>query len=155
MQGADIIDVIVKFKDIERLVLFSSIPIKLDNGKIVGVQVIGRFANLPSHMEIILKHSQPNALAITELPMTVELNNREQMIVYLLIAGFTQEEIGKYLGYSRGHIAKIIATAICPKFGLKGSSTKRLIKLAVYHSVLNNKIPEDIAERLASFSLSM
>lgn len=155
IEGADIIDVVVKFKNSQQLILFTLMAIKLDDGTMVGVQAFGRDIKLLSHMEIILNHSSPKLSPPDDLPVGIDLNSREQMIVSLLIAGFTQVEIGEYLQCSRGHVAKLIATEICPKFGIKGSSTKRLVKLAIYHNVLNHKIPEDLADRLGAFSLSL
>lgn len=155
IDGAEIIDVVVKFKNSQQLILFTLMAIKLNDGTIVGVQAFGRNIKLLSHMEIILNHSSHGALPSPDPHVGIDLNSREQMIVSLLIAGFTQVEIAEYLQCSRGHVAKIIATEICPKFGIKGSSTKRLVKLAIYYNVLNNKIPEDLADRLGAFSLSL
>jgi hypothetical protein len=155
IEGAEIIDVVVKFKNSQQLILFTLMAIKLNDGTIVGVQTFGRDIKLLSHMEIILNHSASKPSPPDELPVDIDLNSREQMIISLLIAGFTQVEIGEYLQCSRGHVAKLIATEICPKFGIKGSSTKRLVKMAIYHNVLNNKIPEDLADRLGAFSLSL
>ena len=130
-------------------------PIHLNDGSLVGIHAIGRPFNLPSHMEILLKHSRISLQECRKLNQSVELSSKEQMILFLLIAGFTQEEVGEYLGYSRGHIAKTIATEICPKFGLHGSSTKMLVRLAVFNGVLSHKIPEDIADDLEALSLSL
>lgn len=155
IQGCEIVDVVVKIKNSENLLLFSLMPIHLEDGTIVGVYAIGRYTNLPSHMEILLKHSKFATTIYDKVDMNIELSSRDQIIVFLLVAGFTQEEVAQYLGCSRGHIAKVIATEICPKFGLKGSSTKGLVKLAIQSGVLNSKIPEDIADKLKVLSLSL
>ncbi|MBY0379038.1 MAG: hypothetical protein K2P99_01415, partial [Burkholderiales bacterium] len=154
-QGADIVDFVVKFKENENLILFSLVPININDASLARIQAIGRPFNLPSHMEILLKHSRISLQGYRKLTQSIDLSSKEQMILFLLIAGFTQEEVGKYLGYSRGHIAKTIAVEICPKFGLCGSSTKMLVRLAVFNGVLSHKIPEDIADELEAISLSV
>ena len=143
-QGAGIVDIIIKLKSMGSLVLFSLIPIQYNN-KYIGYYAVGRNTRIPSYMELMLLHTKkPKFIKKKELANII-LNEKEKVILFLLISGFTQNEIAEYLGCSRGFVGKMIAKRICPKFGLVGSSTKLLVQQAILHGVLDS-IPEEITQ---------
>lgn len=146
-QGSGIVDVLIKLKNSDKLMLFSLIPINYVDGRCIGCYAVGRNANFPSYKELILIHTKNTTQIDTKELPEIELTDRDKVILFLLIAGFTQEEIADYMKCSRGFVGKYIAQSLCPKFGLIGSSTKLLVQRAIFNGVLN-EIPEEITNEL-------
>ncbi len=145
--GSGIVDVLIKMNNSESLMLFSLIPINYTDGRCIGCYSVGRNTNFPSYKEMVLMHTKKIRSMDTKVLPKIELTEKERIILFLLIAGFTQEEVAEYLECSRGFIGKFIAQSMCPKFGLIGSSTKLLVQRAIYNGVLG-EIPEEITSNL-------
>lgn len=59
----------------------------------------------------------------------ITLTSRQQEVLFLLIAGFSQEQIATHLNISRGTVSSCIAN-LCKKFGVYGQNTFILTSIA-------------------------
>lgn len=83
-----------------------------------------------------------------DIPSTINkpdlvLPTRQHEILYLILQGFSQEEVGQLLNITRGTVARIISEQLCPKFGISGSSTRILIEKAL-ESGFQYALPESL-----------
>ena len=109
-------------------------PIFNLNGEVIGSKELDRPMKILSHRDIIEHHFKrfgTNAIRLTNLNEIIKLNEKEEIILFMLIGGYSQQEIADFLKYSRSYIVKIINENLCPKFGLPALSTKILIDKAV------------------------
>jgi hypothetical protein len=151
-QGVEIVDIVITLKSISNLLLLSLIPIQYQ-GKYIGYYAVARNVHIPSYMELILFHTKNPKFRKIDKRSSIALSEQEREILFLLISGFTQEEIAEYFECSRGFIGKLIAKKICPKFGIIGSSTKLLVGRTLLYGVLDTIIPERITNELNSIPL--
>lgn len=112
--------------------------------------------NIPKQFQdsIILNHSNDmrkrhNIDIITlynnELS-NIFLSSSEQIIVFLLLSGYTQNDIAKFLKTSRSNIAKIIGNNLCHKFKLHGYSAN-VLKDKLIHEGYHHFIPQDLIQQ--------
>ena len=104
------------------------------SGELVGKKKTDVKTIIMSHRDLIFrhfKHFNIHALAINNVISNIKLNETEEIIIFMLIAGFTQQEIGDFLKLSRSYIFKIIAESLCIKFNISLISTKLLIEKAL------------------------
>lgn len=109
-------------------------PILNNDGEIIAKKEISRPINLLSHREIIERHFKKNPskiLTTNKILDTINLTEREEIILFMLISGYSQDEIANFLHCSRSQIAKIIVRNLCFKFGITALSTKGLIEKAI------------------------
>lgn len=104
-------------------------------GEIIGKKEIDIKLKLVSHREIIEHHFKKFDLAVATnenmINNKIQLNEKEEMVLFMLIAGYTQNEIGDFLKVSRSYILKLISEQLCIKFSLNIVSTKLLIDTAI------------------------
>jgi hypothetical protein len=146
-----VIDIIIKFAGHSAPVLFS-IMMVVDNDGNQILYALGRNSRLLSYASLLV---EPLDLGIVHDKFTFDTKNRlqsldelEHAIVFLLSIGLKQREIAELLGYTRGYIASIIANRLCPVFGIHGGSSKMLIKIMRGLSLVEDKIPELIANKV-------
>lgn len=117
------------------LYLCTSEPIININGEVIAKKEMSRPIKLLSHRDIIEKHFKRFGTNIASLKNITTSNllfsKTEEIILFMLIGGYTQKEIAEFLDYSRSYIVKIIAENICPKLGINFFSTKLLIDKAL------------------------
>lgn len=109
-------------------------PVINTNGEVIGKKEVDVELKLFSHRDIVesyFKRYGSNIAAMEDITKTINLTEREEMVLFMLLAGFTQKEIGEFLSVSRTYILKIIAEGLCVKLGLKVVSTKSLVERAV------------------------
>lgn len=129
--------------------LVTCVPITCDNNQVIGIQSYTRkcsYLSILSRNQIIknmLSLSSERKKDEQELRSPL-LTRREQEIIFLLANDLSIDEIFEILGTSRSTVSNIIASKLCPKFGLSGSRTKLLSKVAKemgYHKL----IPESLS----------
>lgn len=130
-------DYIYRMKNNEdnTLYLCTSEPIINLSGEVIAKKEVSRPIKLLSHRDIIEKHFKRFGTNIASLknisPSNLLFSKIEEIILFMLIGGYTQKEIADFLDYSRSYIVKIIAENICPKLGITFFSTKLLIEKAI------------------------
>lgn len=62
-----------------------------------------------------------------------KLTIRQHEIMFILANGIRQDQCAQILKISRSMVGNIIATQLCPKFGVTGSNTKLLAQIALKH----------------------
>ncbi len=105
-------------------------PIINSQGRLIGKKETDIKNSIFSHRELVLQHFKrfnTNVAALDNANIDIKLSEREEIIIFMLIAGFTQQEIGEFLGISRATIFKAIAENLCVKFDIGLVSTKLLI----------------------------
>ncbi|MFN8770731.1 MAG: hypothetical protein ACK5Z5_09820 [Neisseriaceae bacterium] len=119
----------------KEMVNFSIVDIKSAiNSEITEEKHADINLKLFSHRDIIetyFKSNNSNNYMIEVANNAIKLNEQEEVVLFMLLAGLTQKEIGDLLGFSRSYILKIIAESLCVKFKLSMLSTKSLIEKAV------------------------
>ncbi|TXI94074.1 MAG: hypothetical protein E6Q33_01185 [Neisseriales bacterium] len=129
--------------------LVTCVPIICDNNQVVGIQ---SYTKKCSYLTILSRNQIiKNMLSINSENKNTEttayslnLTKREHEITFLLANDLSIDEIYEALGTTRSTISNIIAAKLCPKFGLFGSRTKLLSKVAKergYHKL----IPESLS----------
>lgn len=73
----------------------------------------------------LIKRYGINIVSLVNTTM-IDLSEREQLIIFLLLIGHTQDKIASYLQISRSFVAKIIGENLCPKFNSIGYSASIL-----------------------------
>lgn len=146
-----VIDVIIKFNCHNAPVLLSIMLVVDDNGNQL-LYVVSRNARLIAYPSLLV---EPLDLGLVHDKFTVDTKKRleslgqlEHAIVFLLSIGLKQREIGELLGYTRGYIASIITHKICPVFGIRGGSSKMLVKIMRGLYLVDDKIPELVANKV-------
>lgn len=127
-------------------------PIVNFYGEVIGKKESDLQLKLLSHREIIENHFKRYNVAMVSMENIlehIELTTREELILFMLIGGYSQQEIGQFLHLSRSAILKIIAGSLCPKFNLDTVSSKLLVEKAVFMGFANY-IPESFMHRLNS-----
>jgi|GEM_PF-2838851 len=130
-------DYFYKKKNNCELLFISTVePVFDTKGAVIGKRELARSIQLPAHRELVETHFKrfnTNLAALKNIrPHTPKLSEQEEIILFMLISGYSQHEIGELLGYSRSNIVKIIAEKLCPKFKLTYLSTKALIDKAIF-----------------------
>lgn len=121
-------------------------PILDSNGDVIAKKEISRPINLLSHREIIeryFKKHPSQTLISANIVDTINLTEKEEIILFMLISGYSQDEIAHFLHCSRSQIAKIVVKNLCFKFGITALSTKGLIEKAItmgYSMMIPNSI---------------
>ncbi|HMT01902.1 MAG TPA: hypothetical protein PKD00_01100 [Burkholderiales bacterium] len=107
-------------------------PIISPCGTLVGKKEIARPMKLLSCRDIIENHfnNKINSISST-LSKTILLTEKEEIVLFMLIAGYSQLEIANYFRQSRSNIAKIIDEHLCVKFEVPTFCTKSLIEKAI------------------------
>ncbi len=130
-----IFDYIYKRKDNDNtLYLSTAEPIFNYKGEVIAKKEFDRPIRIMSHRDIIENHFKrfgTNVASLTNLIEVEKLNDKEELILFMLIAGYSQQEIAEFLKFSRSYVVKIINDSLCPKFGISTLSTKILIDKAV------------------------
>ena len=121
--------------------LVTYVPIFHPSGEVVALQSFAVPSRFFSHQDFLLEMLDDKK---ADFCSTVdELTTREQEIMFLLANGISQDQMAQILNTSRSTIANIIAKQLCNKFGIAGSNTKLLAKIALqcdYHQ----KIPHTL-----------
>ena len=129
--------------------LVTCVPIVCDNNRVVGIQSYTRkcsYLTILSRNQIIknmLLNIGPEYKDGKKDRSHLQLTKREKEIIFLLANDISIDEIFEILGVSRSTISNIIATGLCPKFGLSGSRTKLLSKVAKeqgYHKIITESL---------------
>ncbi len=130
--------------------LVTCVPITHNNGQTIGIQSFAQKCNyleVLSHTQIITNMFGRKSLEAPVNKNSIQkpiLTKREEEIIFLLASGLCVDEIFEFLGTSRSTVANTIASKLSPKFGLFGSNTKLLSKVARekgYHKL----IPESLS----------
>jgi hypothetical protein len=103
-------------------------------GKVIGKKETDVPLQLVSHRDLVEKHFKRynvELVALENITGLISLNEKEEVVLFMLIGGYSQLEIGDLLGVSRSYVLKIISENLCVKFGLTIASTKLLIEKAI------------------------
>lgn len=117
--------------------LSTSEPVLDLNCNVIATKGVDLEVKPLTHREVIEKHFKRHDINVVtsslddDVAQIIPLTENEELILFMLIAGYSQQEIGLLLNYSRSYIVKIIAEGLCVKFGLPALSTKALIDKAV------------------------
>ncbi|HMT02967.1 MAG TPA: hypothetical protein PKD00_06605 [Burkholderiales bacterium] len=141
--------------------LSTSEPILDLKGNTIATKDVDLEVKPITHREVIEKHFKRNdinlvAPCLEDVAPIIPLTENEELILFMLIAGYSQQEIGVLLNYSRSYIVKIIAEGLCVKFGLPALSTKALIDKAVsmgYALFIPNKFLDVLNDNLNEHEL--
>ena len=105
----------------------------------IKYSILNQELNIRKYKKLLLSQS----LASSKFDLNLgDLNQREQVIVYLLLLRKTQQEIAALCNLSRARIAQIIAR-ICEKCNISGVSAKVLVDCAISHKI-HEKIPHEL-----------
>lgn len=121
--------------------LVTYIPVFHPSGEVVALQSFAVPSRFFSHQDFLLEMLDDKKSDFCY--KLDELTTREQEIMFLLANGISQDQMAQILNTSRSTIANIIAKQLCVKFGIAGSNTKLLAKIALqcdYHQ----KIPHSL-----------
>lgn len=140
------------YKDVihEGFYMSTSEPILNFAKDVIGKKESDTRLKLLSHREIIENHFNKHAIeiaALTNITKDIKLSHRGEIVLFMLIGGYSQNSIGQFMGFSRTQILKIIDQELCPKFGLTITSTKQLIEKAISLGFAHY-IPESFLEQL-------
>ncbi len=103
-------------------------------GKVIAKKESELPLKILSHREIIEKHFKRydvDVICLENITDSITLTEKEELILFMLIGGYSQQEIGEFLAVSRSYISKLISEGLCAKFGLTLVSTKLLIDKAI------------------------
>jgi hypothetical protein len=108
-------------------------PLFMPDHTVAAIYGVRRPVQLPSWRELILSHihKTDSGMAIVGSSLLFDLSYNAELILFFLLNGFVQEEIARFLNVSRGYVAKLIASELCPKFDIEGCSTKLLVEKAL------------------------
>ncbi len=109
-------------------------PILAPCETLVGKKEIARPMKLISCRDIIETHfnnNKTNAIFSSIIAKPILLTEKEEIVLFMLIAGYSQLEIANYFNQSRSNIAKIIDEHLCVKFETPTFCTKDLIEKAI------------------------
>lgn len=115
-------------------------PLLNMSGILVGKKEVDIQLKIFSHRELVEKHFKRyniEAAALEDIANYIQLTEKEEVILFMLIGGYSQQEIGTFLNASRSYILKVIAESLCMKFELGIVSTKLLIEKAIYLGFAN------------------
>lgn len=121
--------------------LVTYVPVFHPCGEVVAIQSFAVPSRFFSHQDFLLQMLDDKKINLCDT--VTELSIREQEIMFLLANGISQDQMAQILNISRSTIANIIANQLCVKFGISGSNTKYLAKIALqcdYHQ----KIPHTL-----------
>lgn len=121
--------------------LINYIPIFHPCGEVIAIQSFAIASRLFSSQEFLLQIMEDDEINCGE--NRINLTQREQEIIFLVANGITQEQIAQILNLHRSTIANIISKQLCVKFGLAGSRTKDLAKIAIQYE-FHQKIPRSL-----------
>ena len=143
------------YKDINSSGFYLTVsePVLSLSGNVIGKKETDVKLKLFSHREIIENHFgrfKIDIAALENITEFIQLTEKEELILFMLVGGYSQQEIGSFLNLSRSAILKTIAEQLCPKFGLEIVSTKLLIEKAIALG-LANFIPARFLNKLNEF----
>lgn len=120
-------------------------------GEVIGRKDTVADFELTSHRSLIEQHFKRFSVSVASLVNVsrVDLTEREEIVLFMLIGGYSQQEIAQLIGVSRGMVHKIIAEKLCVKFELSLVSTKLLVETAISCGFANF-IPESFLVALNS-----
>jgi hypothetical protein len=121
--------------------LINYVPIFHPNGEVIAIQSFAIASRLFSHQEFLLQIMEENEINCGD--QKISLTQREQEIMFLVANGITQDQMAQILNLHRSTIANIISKQLCVKFGLAGSRTKELGKIAQQYD-FHQKIPRSL-----------
>ena len=127
---------LLPYNNVFKSYLITYVPIYHKSNEVLGINsfaIEARFLNFQEYMNT-------SSTTIPEINHSImeKLSIREQEIMFLLANGVTQEQIAQILGISRSTVATIIANQLCTKFGISGSSTQLLTKIAIKNGYYQN-----------------
>lgn len=117
--------------------LINYIPIFHPSGEVIAIQSFAIESRFFSHQKFLLQLVDFDEISLDN--KKINLTQREQEIMFLLANGISQEQMAQILNIQRSTIANIIAKQLCVKFGLAGSNSKNLAKIALrcdFHQVI-------------------
>lgn len=112
--------------------LVTYVPILHPSGEVIAIQSFAtqsRFFSYQEYLQLIVNNTNNSKHSNLLAPLT----SRQYEIMFLLANGISPEQCAQILKISRSTVGNIIATQLCPKFGIPGSNTKLLMQLAIKH----------------------
>jgi len=119
--------------------LVTYVPILHPSGEVVAIQsfaIQSRFFSYQDYLQVIIDSNKEHKHLHLD-----KLTIRQHEIMFLLANGISQDQCAQILKISRSTVGNIIATQLCPKFGVTGSNTKLLVQIALKHEY-QRLIPE-------------
>jgi|GEM_PF-4631996 len=111
-------------------VIITHLPIFYVDGSVIATYIIAsQFQFVPSYD--LLTNNQQNSTPLPTTPNKIynhqipPITERQQEVLFMLIAGIPQEQIATYLNISRGTVSSCIA-GLCKKFDIVGQSSTLL-----------------------------
>lgn len=120
-------------------------PILDPDNNVIAIKIIRHKYNnyVPKNYIERLGSINTQLVVPLNMPHNVNLDAREENILFLLVNGYNQYEIAEILEIPRGTVARIINSNIVEKLNIRGTSSKCIIDKAIelgYH----NFIPKDL-----------
>lgn len=115
------------------LFLTTSEPIINFAGEVIGRKDNDAPFRMISHRDVIERHFKNYGVDTFSMEnlTNIQLSEQEELVIFMLIGGYSQQEIADFMKISRGMVSKIIAEKLCVKFEMTIISTKLLIEKAV------------------------
>ena len=128
----------------------SHFPLWDAEGKVVATQILLHGNNFFFDSLLLKNKIFQNTSKIHKVVDMPILSDFEFKIIFLMVLGFSQSEIARFLDVSRGTIASKISEQIGHKFGINGANSKLLMKKLIdinfFQSLPFNMIPPIIKE---------
>ncbi len=119
-------------------------PLFHPNGEVVAMQslafhspILG-FQTYLDNLNLDTTSSEYMSFNISKAKEVAITSVREREILFLISHNITQEHIAQILQISRSTVASIISNQLCVKFGIAGSNTKLLAKVAIANGFQKN-----------------
>lgn len=144
---------ICKYKNSGKLYITTTEPVLDVNGELIGKREFDNEFKLFRHRELVerfFNRYDINVVALEDIKESVNLTEKEEVVLFMLIAGYSQYEIAELMGISRTYVLKIIAEGLCIKFDMSLISTKLLVDKALSLGY-GNFIPEKFMEAFYNF----
>ncbi|MFN7095436.1 MAG: helix-turn-helix transcriptional regulator [Burkholderiales bacterium] len=108
-------------------------PIYYPNQEILGIKIIRYKTTLLNHRKLLDQVFYTSKSTPSRAPASIfdKFTDRETNILFLLVTGYTQTEIGEILNLPRGTVGRIINTSLVEKLGVLGTSSKVLVEKAI------------------------
>lgn len=125
-------------------------PIWDTTGKVVATQILLHGNNFFFDSLLLKNKIFQNSSKVHKVVDMPTLSDLEFKIIFLMVLGFSQSEIARLLGISRGTIASKISEQIGHKFDISGANSKllmkKLIEINFFQSLPFNMIPPILKE---------
>lgn len=113
------------------------------NAEPIGIEVIiDQYAFFP--LKHHLRHPQEKTKSENFQTAKIKLTEREYLVLFYLVLGYTQDEVADILQVTRGTVARMIHDKLYEKFGPAKRTTDYLIEAAIKNGVKMN-LPTSIS----------